>query len=323
MDSLLFIFGVTVIAGLVLGMVLGLVYPLLRPGLLKREPRRRATALFVWAIAPGGLGLFIAGLLSVPSLMNVLGIAADHCHNHADRFPHICLSEPSILGSASYPWYLFASATALLAGFLARQGRHLQQHLRLQSALRLAERPQGLDYRLMPLPKLAAITLGYWKPRVFLSTTLARALTPEQLQIVLAHEQDHVRHRDPLRQYLAGTLSALYPTRVRRLICDDLALATEQACDERAAEQAGDRLLVAETIIAVERLLGGSPMNLQPFSVGFAGNHSALRIEALLSEGNYSAPAIPDWLLFSPPLVMTHLVLPGPVHYLTELVIRH
>lgn len=316
-------FAATVVIGLGAGVVLGMVYPLFRQGLLKRQPRRRAATLLGWAIAPGGLGIFFAGLLFVSSIVELLGIAAGHCHNHADRFPHICLSEPPILGSGAYPWYLFAAAAILPVFFLARQGVHLRKISRLKTALRQAEVEGGLDSTLVLWRKPAAITVGFWKPKVFLSTTLARALTPEQLQVVLAHEQAHVRHRDPLRQYLARTLSVFYPARIRRFICEDLALATEQACDEQAAKKTGDRLLVAETIIAVERLLGVTPQDLQPFSASFSGSQSALRIEALLAEADYSDPVLPDWLLFSPPLVLTHLILPGPAHYLTELVIRH
>ncbi|TRO80568.1 M56 family metallopeptidase [Desulfuromonas acetexigens] len=323
MESLLWAFGATVVVGLGAGVVLGVVYPLLRKGLLKRQPRRRATILLLLATAPGSLGLFFAGLLFISSLMEFLGISAGHCHNHAERFPHICLSEPAIFGSGILPGYLYVPAALLLAMFLARQAIHLRENFRLKTALRQAEVEGGLDCSLVQWRKPAAVTVGFWSPKVFLSTTLARTLTPEQLQVVLAHEQAHVRHRDPLRQYLARTASVFYPGRVRGLIREDLALATEQACDEQAAEKTGDRLLVAETIIAVERLLGLSLKESQPFSVGFSGSQSILRIEALLAGGDYSDPVFPDWLLFSPPLFLTHLVLPGPVHYLTELVIRH
>lgn len=322
-ETLFLALGAMSIIGTIAGLVLAAIYPLFRPGLLKRQPRQRANALLGWAVAPVGLGLFFATLLFIPSLITRLGIPAGHCHNHAERLPHICLTNPLISGSETSPWYLAAALTVVLACFLVAQGARLYKLAQLKAALRCAGEEGGADHTLIHWRKPAAITIGFWRPKIFLSRSLAQALSPGQLQVILAHEQSHVRHRDPLRQYLGRALSLLYLARTRQRILEDWALATEQACDEEAAQKTGDRLLVAETIVAVERLLHRSQRELEPLAVGFIGSNSALRIEALLTEGDYSEPSFPDWLLLSPPLAVTHLVMPGPVHYLTELVIRH
>lgn len=309
--------------GVVAGGGLALLYPLFRPGLLTRQPRQRANALLGWAVAPACLGLFFTTLLFVPSILKRLGIPAGHCHNHAERLPHICLTNPLISGSEISLWNLVAALSLFLACFWAAQGAQLHKLARLKSALRCAKEKTGTNHSLIPWGTPAAITVGFWTPKIFVSKSLAQSLLPGQLQVILAHEQAHVRYRDPLRQSLAQALSALYLAQPRRRLLDDLALATEQACDEEAAQKIGDRLLVAETIVAVERLLHRSQRNLAPLVVGFVGSNSALRIEALLADGEYSEPSFPDWLLLSPPLAVTHLVMPGPLHYLSELIIRH
>lgn len=323
MYTLFLALGATLIIGTGAGVVLAIIYPLIRPGLLKRQPRRRANALLGWAVAPVGVGLFFTALLFMPSLLSRLGIPAGHCHNHAERLPHICLTNPLLSGSETLPWYLVAVLTLLLASFLASQGAHLHKVARLKAALRCADREGGADYNLVLWRKPAALTVGFWAPQVFISRTLAQALSPEQFQVILAHEQGHVRRRDPLRQYLGLALSVLHLSRTRQRILEDLTLATEQVCDQEAALETGDRLQVAETIVAVERLLHNSQRGLESVAVGFASSNSALRIEALLAEGDYQEPSFPGWLLFFPPLAVTSLVMPGPAHYLTELVIRH
>lgn len=323
MQILLSAFGATLIVGTVAGVVLAIVYPLIRPGLLKRPPRQRANALLGWAVAPVGVGLFFTTLLFIPSLTSHLGIHAGHCHNHTERLPHICLINPLLSDSETLPWYLAVALTALLAGFLVAQGAYLYKIARFKAALHYAGRVAGADHSLFLWKKPAAITVGFWVPKIYISSSLAHAVSAEHFQVILAHEQGHVRHRDPLRQYLGFALSSLYLSRARQRILKDLTLATEQACDEEAAQITGDRLHVAETIAAVERLLRSAQREPETLAVGFTCNNSALRIEALLAERDYSVPLFSKWVLLSPPLAVTHLVMSGPLHCITHLAIRH
>ncbi len=303
--------------------MLAIIYPTIRPGLLRRQPQQRANALLGWAAAPLGIGIFFTTLLFIPSLLNRLGIPAGHCHNHSERLPHICLTDPLFSGSEALPWYLVGALIFLLAGFLAVQGVHLYKIARLKIVLGCAASQSQAGYNLVPWRKPVALTVGFWAPQIFISTALAQALAPEHLQVILAHEQSHVRRRDPLRQYLGQVLSFCHLPWSRRCILEDLTLATEQVCDEEAAVNTGSRLQVAETILIVERLLYSSQNELGAGAVGFANSQSALRIESLLAEAEYKAPTFPGWVLFLPPAVLTSVVMPGPLHYLTELVVRH
>ena len=323
METLFLAFGATLIIGAATGAVLALVYPVIRPGLLTRQPRQRANVLLVWAVAPVGVGLFFTSLLFMPSLLNRLGIPAGHCHNHAERFPHICLSDPLFSGAETLPWFLIVALTVLLAGFLAAQGVHLHRVARLKAVLRFAGGEDGAGFKLIPWQRPVAFTAGFWTPRIFISSRLRQVLSAEHFQVVLTHEQAHARHRDPLRKYLGVALSLLHLAPTRQRILKDLTLATEQACDADAAAKIGDSLKVAEAILAVQRLLFHSQKGLDGVAVGFTNCDSAARIEALLAEGDYQDPSFPDWLLVVPLLVTTSWLMPGPIHFLTELVFRH
>lgn len=52
-------------------------------------------------------------------------------------------------------------------------------------------------------------TVGLWRARVVLSNVLTARLDPDALDAVKAHEAAHVRHRDPLRIWLAQLVTDL------------------------------------------------------------------------------------------------------------------
>src|SRR5262249_31609550 len=53
-----------------------------------------------------------------------------------------------------------------------------------------------------------AVTCGWVRPRILVSTGLAAALTAAEIGAVLAHEREHLRHRDPLRLLAARLVAA-------------------------------------------------------------------------------------------------------------------
>ena len=98
-----------------------------------------------------------------------------------------------------------------------------------------------------------AFTSGIITPRIYLSETLATALTPEQLESVILHEAHHLRRRDPLRYFLVSVLANLlfWVPLVREAI-STLAVRLEFEADD-AARRLGD-LVVASAILGVADL---------------------------------------------------------------------
>ena len=89
-----------------------------------------------------------------------------------------------------------------------------------------------------------AITYGLIRPRILVSTGLTTALTPAEIGAVLAHEREHLRHRDPLR-LLAGRLFAAWACYLpaARWLAGRAALRHELAADRAAAGRAGRGVL--------------------------------------------------------------------------------
>jgi beta-lactamase regulating signal transducer with metallopeptidase domain len=98
----------------------------------------------------------------------------------------------------------------------------------------------------------------------------------------VAHERAHAVRRDALVLTVARVLTLAHLPHVRRRILADLALACEQACDEEAARACGDRVRVAETIVAAERAAAtASPSPVA--GLAFGGGEVVHRVESLLA----------------------------------------
>lgn len=85
----------------------------------------------------------------------------------------------------------------------------------------------------------AAVT-GFLRPRMNLSVGLCGFLQAAELRAVIAHEQAHIRHRDPLRIWLAQVITDLqWPVPVARRRQRGWMRALELARDEEARRMDG------------------------------------------------------------------------------------
>jgi Zn-dependent protease with chaperone function len=280
-------------------------------------PALRARVLLAWAAAPMAIATALIALVLSPSLGAALGVVADHCPAHAGHV-HLCLHHlpargPGVLGALVLSTLVVLSGAALVHGFRsAMLGIVLTR-------VRSFELPSGVG--VLPSPRPLALTVGWFRPRVLVSTALLERLTAAQLEIVVAHERAHVERRDALRVTAARVLALAHLPRVRRRIISDLTLACEQACDEAAARECGDRVLVAETIVAAERALGTA----RPFAtpgLAFGGGEVANRVESLLAPPLAgAAPSHLRWILLA---AGAALAAAAPhVHHWTETLLDH
>jgi len=97
-----------------------------------------------------------------------------------------------------------------------------------------------------------AFCAGYLHPRVYVSTATLDVLHPDELQAVIAHENEHREHRDPLRIASARVLShALFFLPALRRLVDRYAEFAELRADAAAVRQSGgDRAPLASALLA-------------------------------------------------------------------------
>jgi len=118
-----------------------------------------------------------------------------------------------------------------------------------------------------------AVTYGLIRPRILVSAGLATALTPAEIGAVLAHEREHLRHRDPLRLQ-AGRLLAAWACFLpaARWLDSRAALRRELAADRAAAQCAGRGVLAGALLKlagtpASPALAAASPAGDEPGSL--------------------------------------------------------
>lgn len=230
------------------GLVALLVSALL-PGALRLGARlgsaARADLHVLLGLAPALVGGAVLLALSLPSGLAALGLAADHCSEHAHG-PHLC----AIHGSTLVPALLALGAGVglLLAGraaTLALRGWRARQTFRRLDRL---SRPLRPGVRLVPTDLPLCHTMGAWAPRVLVSDRLDPAILPA----ALAHEEAHVARRDPLQLLLIELGALVLPAGLARQIREGFVSAADEVCDDAAAAHVGP-LAVAEALLGVAR----------------------------------------------------------------------
>jgi BlaR1 peptidase M56 len=133
--------------------------------------------------------------------------------------------------------------------------------------------------RILPV----AATLGILHPRVVVRSALRRRLDRASFDAAVAHEQAHVRHRDPLRIWLAQIVTDLqWPSAAAAQRFKDWMIALELARDEEARARGVTGEDLAEALIAAVRM-AREPM--AAFGAHLTGPERSLaeRIHRLLS----------------------------------------
>lgn len=284
-------------------------YPLVRDRLHSWAPADRAAWIFAFTTAPPAGAFLLTAVCLLPSFDGPWWHLVDHCSAHGSDHPHLCLAHlPENAGTVAGLVALGVLSVLFLTmvGDLVRTARLGRQ---LQDAL--GDRNRQID-SLQPL----AATIGILRPRVVISSALRRDLSEELFAAVLDHENAHVRRRDPLFRMLARLGAFLHVPGTRRQMRRDLHVSCEQACDEQAADQSGDRLLVARALIAVERLLTPRHMTLPASATGFGDTGIIARVTALAKD---PIPRSRMWLPFaSIGLLLLLVATADRIHHMTE-----
>ena len=139
-----------------------------------------------------------------------------------------------------------------------------------------------------------AFCFGWLRPRICLSTSLADALTDQELTAVLLHEDHHRRCRDPLRTLLAEALGAtLFFLPITAELRDRFLTSVEIEADRYALHLAGRRALAG----ALHKMLT-HPLSTHLSLVGIAGlNPTQARLAQLLGDCPAAPPLSPHRLI--------------------------
>lgn len=258
-------------------------YPRLRQRLAAMEPSRRSLAILLIALTPVLIPMAVTLAALVPPVAADLFSLTDHCVAHHDGHPHLCpIHLPAGVGPLT-GWLLIAVTLVVLgqrvSPLLLRGAHSFRTVLRLRRSL--VEHTGDVVWFEDSRPY--AFTVGWISPKTLVSTGVRGRLSEAGMQVLLDHEQEHRRRRDPLQRSLLEAVCALFPHRVREMLVADWQLAAEQSCDRVAADRCGDSVEVAQALLAFERAL-----TLQPApGVAFGGSVLAKRVQYMLDGASH------------------------------------
>ncbi|WP_273851752.1 M56 family metallopeptidase [Guptibacillus spartinae] len=126
-----------------------------------------------------------------------------------------------------------------------------------------------------------ALTYGFIKPKIVLSTALVNMLTEEELRAVICHEQFHQQHRDPLKKFFITLLfTSLWYVPILKWVSKHYQTLREIEADRFAMQQTNN---VVDLSSALLKLLKNEHRLRHAFAVSFADTSVNDRIQHILS----------------------------------------
>ena len=278
------------------------------------EPRQRFWMLGGLVASPPLAAVLILVLAFYPSLLDIIGLVADHCGTHSGHSLHLCFihySPPSV--SAPILWGCVGLVA--IGGFhVSREIASTASSLRwVDRLVRLARFDGERGIYVVESDRLLALTAGLFRRRIVISDRIQQCLSPKQLAAVIAHERAHLRRFDGASLFFLRLAAGFHLPGIRRQMTEQLQLASEQCCDQAAAS-VNDDLTVAEAILAVER------HRHQPLAVSgleqFYTSDVEQRVQALLRNDWYR----PHWIVIAAIAVTAVLVLSLNLHNFHHLI---
>ncbi len=159
---------------------------------------------------------------------------------------------------------LFMVASSMFILVLWSLGRSIQTDRRMQADfLRRSTRTQFNDihFREVQSTEVFAVTAGFWRPRVYMSTAMLHLLSRSEQAIVLRHEATHARLRHPLAiAFLRACLAPLWWLPGRKNLITYVSARQELEADRVATRNFADAPTAARVMmkLAVVPVLAGT-----------------------------------------------------------------
>jgi Zn-dependent protease with chaperone function len=323
MNALLISLVATIGFGALSALALAWVYPRQRERLAAMPGAQRSRMLLALLALPPVLGLGLALTALLPGALGTFIPALDHCTHHHDNHLHLCFMH----GPEGMNYLLAGTLVLLGAAPLARRAYATARGLRrAREVLESLERGSSSDasrtHAIVDSAAFLAITAGLWRPRIYVTSALLEELDGPSRAAMLAHEEAHRRGRDPLRKLIAELLRAFHlPGTGCRLVAD-FGLALEEACDDFAAREVGDRTAVAAALVATGRLMNSASHGPLLWGAAFGEASLDQRVRSLLGSAKADRPT-PTLRATVGSAVVALCILAIPLHHLTETLFGH
>lgn len=165
---------------------------------------------------------------------------------------------------------------------------------------------------------------GLFRPRLLVAGSVLDACPPDEMQVILAHEEWHLRNGDNLRRLLVAIAPdvMMWTPLARRLSALWHSAAEDAADAEAAVTHPAARVALAEALIRIGRMApAGSTPTVLPASAFFRGENLERRIRRLLDPAaNFgSHRRRSSWLIAAAgSILIVSLFALHPIHELVE-----
>lgn len=282
---------------------------ILRERLRRAGPAAERSAA-AWAlVAPVAFTLAIVAALAIRGSGRV-----DHCVGHTHH-AHLCLVHG--LAWLERPWAV-ALVIASAITVLLRTGHTAVRRLHVRRAVREVCRvAQGGDHvRIAPSDRVFCFIAGWRRPTVFVSSRAWNALSDDERDAVLAHEQAHASQGDLWFGVIAEVAACCAAPLVGAWLQGRFIDASERLCDVRAAEHTAPETVAS----ALVRMCRAGQVQPAPASFPPAAEALEHRIRAVLARRSAgSALGVRAWCLAIAPLVVSAVFAPELHHALETL----
>lgn len=157
---------------------------------------------FAWGMLPIVWGSFVVAFGFAFGWLSSIGWLVDHCTQHPGH-PHLCLAHISQNPPAGELFWgvTLLSCTLVAAAAVRSYHRYLPTHQLLRGTFSAETRAatQHVSFGVIPSRFPAVFTAGLFLPRPYLTKAAVKLLSAEEQAIVLSHEMEHIRRKDPLR----------------------------------------------------------------------------------------------------------------------------
>ena len=299
------------------------VYPLVQRPLRRVHPKPRATLLRVLSTAPVVGGSLAVGLCLLPKQLGVWAPQFDHCLDHVGGHAHLCPQHPpnvevgSVFGAG-----LGALAALALVSIIVGLRRLRNSWRSLAQLAGSSQFDSKSAIWIVESEFPVALSVGILRTRTILSTGLVRCVPSHLVDAIIAHEHAHEQRRDGLWRVLSDLLSFGHTPGTRGRLREDLELACEQACDELAGAKVGDRLRVAEALVAMARVRHAVP-SPNVATMAFGSHGLGARVEALLCDSAGWNIGRRTGLAMLGLGTAIAIAIANPLHHFTETLIHH
>ena len=250
-------------------------------GNLAATRRSAAAANFIFGLRllPAAIGILFVFLLCVPSYLRLEPGA------NPERVGPACI----IFGLLGLTTWCLSAVRAMRAVVTS-----IRHHSRLaRDAHRLHVGEHCCDLQVIDDDKPLLALSGLVRPRLLISRSLLRSLTPDELAAALSHEGAHRASRDNLKRLLLVLAPDVFPfANALHTLDQHWRKFTEWAADDQAVAGDSSRALcLASALVRVARLGASAPLPYLSTSLLASDRDLRARVDRLLHRAQVPSPS--------------------------------